>query len=699
MRPSPPTNAQLIASEVPIETLPETDLKTAVQDARTIFDHIQEAIFIHDVNCNIVDVNEQALRLFRITREQALRYSITEEFAVAESPVHLLPELWERVLQGERITLEWPGKRPSDGSRLHTEVTLQKVTLSAQVRVMACVRDITERKRVEIEQSRLLSILEATPDLVGMSDLQGQCLYLNKAGRKVIGIAEDEPVGFHIDETLSPRERERFLSEALPKAIDHGSYCAEASLLTRKGEELPISRVLIAHKDQKGAVDCLSVVMRDIGEQKAVEEKLRDREQFLSSIYKGADVAIFAWDLVEGRPNELRCAGWNPSCEAATGMSANVVIGKTPYEVFGEQQGAAVAKHNLQCAAQKRSLAYEEEIVFGDESTWWSTTLNPIQDSQGRVYRVVGTTNNITENKLKTMALEAYSERQAQQTEQLTSTLAALRNTQAQMVQTEKMSSLGEMVAGIAHEINNPVNFIHANVQPASAYADDLITLIKCYQQEHCQPSEDLAEMLEDLDFEFIQKDFLNLLNSMRVGTQRIREIVLSLRNFSRLDEADVKAVSLHDGIDSTLVILSHKLRENDIRQPIEVVKNYQPMPLVECYPSQLNQVVMNIVSNAIDALSTIEQPKITIATQVQNGNALITIADNGSGMPDSVQDRIFNPFYTTKPVGKGTGMGLSISYQIVTQKHGGELTVTSAPGQGTAFRIEIPLKQGTLAS
>lgn len=699
MRPSPPADSQLMASEVPIDTLAETDLKAAVQDARTIFDHIKEAIFIHDVNCKILDVNEQVLQLFRITKEQALRYSIAKEFAVEESPVHLIPELWQRALQGERVTIEWPGKRPSDGSRLYLEVTLQKVVLSGQVRVLACLRDITERKRFEIEQSRLLSILEATPDLVGMSDLQGRCLYLNQAGRKIIGLDEDAPIGFHINETLSEKERERFLSEALPQAIEHGSYCSEASLLTRTGEELPISRVLIAHKDDAGGVDCLSVVMRDISEWKAAEEKLRDREQFLSSIYRGANIAIFAWDLIDGQPNELRCSGWNPTCEAATGMSADSVLGKTPYEIFGNEQGAAVAQNMLKCAAQQESTSYEEEIVFDGESTWWATKLNPIQDSNHRIYRVVGTTTNITKLKHQTIELEAYSKRQAQQTQQLTATLAELRQTQAQMVQTEKMSSLGEMVAGIAHEINNPVNFIHANVEPARAYADDLITLIKCYQEEHSQPSEDLEAILEDLDFEFVQKDFLNLLNSMRVGTQRIKEIVLSLRNFSRLDEADVKAVNMQDGIDSTLVILSHKLRENNVHQSIEIDKNYQLIPSVECYPSQLNQVVMNIVSNAIDALAEVEQPKITITTQEKGSNAVITITDNGSGMPESVQSRIFNPFYTTKPVGKGTGMGLSISYQIVTQKHGGELSVTSTPGQGTTFTIEIPLKQGTLAS
>jgi len=694
MRPSPSSDSQLASLNVERDSRAVAALKTAVQDGRTIFDCVQEAIAIHDIDGTVLDVNKQLLALFDVTREEALSYRLDREYATEKSPVRLLPKLWQDALNGESVTVDWPAKRPSDNSQLYLSVTMQRVVLSHRERVMVSVRDVTWRKQAEVEQRRLLSILEATPDLVGISDIKGQCLYLNSAGREIIGLAEDAPVGFHIDETMSEKERERFVEVALPQAIEHGSYCCESSLVTRMGEERPVSRVLIAHKDEAGKVDCLSAVMRDIRGLKAVEEKLRDREQFLSSIYEGANIAIFAWDLVNESTGELRCSGWNPTCEAATGIRADAVIGKTPYDVFGEQQGALVAQNNLRCAEKKHPISYEEELVVNGESTWWATKLTPIQDPQGHIYRVVGTTNNITKLKLNSDALEAYSKRQAQQAKALATALAELRHTQAQIIQNEKMSSLGEMVAGIAHEINNPVNFIHANIRPAMAYTGDLITLIKSYQQEYPAPSAEIADMLDELDFEFIQKDFLNLLSSMKVGTHRIREIVLSLRNFSRLDEAEVKAVNLQDGIDSTLVILSHKLRDNATRGTIEIIKSYQTMPLVECYPSQLNQVVMNIVANAIDAVAEVAQPQITIATQVKGRNALVAISDNGVGMPDSVQDRVFNPFYTTKPVGEGTGMGLSVSYQIVTKKHGGQLSVKSAVGEGTTFLIEIPLKQ-----
>lgn len=693
MPPSPTADSQHKRLESVAASPSLIKLEAAVQDARTIFDCVQEAIFIHALDRSILDVNQQALRLLGLTKAEALSYRI-EDYAAEDSPMHQLPAIWQSVLQGETQTFYWPTMRPSDNHRLELEVTLKKVVLSDQVRVMACVRDITERKRIETEQRRLLGILEATPDLVGMSDAKGNALYLNRAGRDIIGLAEGVSLDFHISETLSRVERQRFIETALPQAIKHGSYCSESTLVNSTGKELPVSRVLIAHKAPSGQVECLSTVMRDIRALKAAEEKLRDREQFLSSIYEGTDISIFAWDLVEDSPNELRCSGWNPSCALATSVSTDFAIGKTPYDIFGPQQGAVIAENNLRCAANKQSIAFEEEIIINGESTWWATKLNPILDEQGRVYRIVGTTTSITELKRTSIELEAYSQRQAKQAKELAATLSELQQTQTQIIQSEKMSSLGEMVAGIAHEINNPVNFIHANIQPAITYADDLIALIKGYQAVYPHPPCELKEMVDDLDFAFIQKDFLSLLMSMHVGTKRIREIVLSLRNFSRLDEADIKAVSLQEGIDSTLVILAHKLRGNAIDQPIEIIKRYQPMPLVECYPSQLNQVVMNIVANAIDALADTEHPQITITTRKESNHAVIAISDNGPGMPDTVKDRIFNPFYTTKPVGKGTGMGLSISYQIVTKKHGGSLSVDSSLSQGTTFLIEIPLKQ-----
>lgn len=280
------------------------------------------------------------------------------------------------------------------------------------------------------------------------------------------------------------------------------------------------------------------------------------------------------------------------------------------------------------------------------------------------------------------------------QSQEVARALEQLRKTQTQIIQAEKMSSLGQMVAGVAHEINNPVNFIHGNIEPAQDYIQDLLGIIHLYCEAYPQPTAQIEAELDAVDLEFVREDLPKLLTSMAVGTNRIREIVLSLRNFSRLDEAAVKTVDLHEGIDSTLVILSHKLKGNAKNQIVELEKRYSQMPKVDCYPSQLNQVFMNILANALDALDEHEAPKITISTEQTDDFAIIRIADNGPGIPHEIQPQILDPFFTTKPVGKGTGMGMSISYQIVTEKHGGDLTFTSEVGRGTEFVIKIPLAQ-----
>ncbi|MBK1988979.1 response regulator [Sphaerospermopsis aphanizomenoides BCCUSP55] len=292
-------------------------------------------------------------------------------------------------------------------------------------------------------------------------------------------------------------------------------------------------------------------------------------------------------------------------------------------------------------------------------------------------------------NNLKALsAANATSQLQAKQLEQ---TLKELQTAQVQLIQTEKMSSLGKMVAGLAHEINNPVNFIHGNFIHLQNYIQALLDLIKIYQQEYPSTNPVIQNYIADVNLDFIIEDLPKIISSMKMGTDRIREIILSLRNFSRLDQADKKSVNLHEGIDSTLLILNHRLK-----QEIEVIKEYGDLPLVECYPAQLNQVFMNILSNAIDALleqEKQEQKQIVIQTQRRDNEKIkITIRDNGPGISPELQSKIFDPFFTTKPVNKGTGLGLAISYQII-EKHQGNIYVCSDPAYGTEFVIELPIK------
>jgi signal transduction histidine kinase len=293
-----------------------------------------------------------------------------------------------------------------------------------------------------------------------------------------------------------------------------------------------------------------------------------------------------------------------------------------------------------------------------------------------------------------------------QRTHELLQALARLQETQVHLVQSEKMSSLGQLVAGIAHEINNPINFIYGNLPPAEEHIHNLLTFLELYRDCHPQGHPKIQAWMEAVDMNYLVEDLPKLLRSLRLGSDRIRKLVLSLRNFSRLDESECKTVDIHEGIESTLVILQHRLKARPDHPGIQISRDYGQLPLVECYPGQLNQVFMNILSNAIDALeernlqrspdlSQVNLNTITIRTEVLSNQAIaIHIADNGIGIEESLCSKLFEPFFTTKSVGKGTGLGLSISYQIITEKHKGKIYCQSTPGQGAEFTIEIPIRQ-----
>lgn len=310
------------------------------------------------------------------------------------------------------------------------------------------------------------------------------------------------------------------------------------------------------------------------------------------------------------------------------------------------------------------------------------------------------------QNRLLRQEIEQRKKAEAE----LNQALRTLEQTQVQMVQSEKMSALGQLVAGVAHEINNPVNFIYGNLGHANEYIQDLLELLNLYRQ-HCScPDAAIEDKLEAIDIEFLIDDLPKMLSSMKVGAERIRQIVTSLRTFSRLDEAEMKPVDIHEGLDSTLMLLQSRFKAKPNRSAIEVIKEYRNLPLVECYAGHLNQVFMNILINAIDAIdeksrnqeseanlaSTVEQANhIRISTEViDQDRVVIRIADNGCGISEETISRLFDPFFTTKIVGKGVGLGLSISYQIIVKQHGGDLTCISTPEQETEFVITIPVHQ-----
>ncbi|BAY87230.1 multi-sensor signal transduction multi-kinase [Calothrix parasitica NIES-267] len=341
-------------------------------------------------------------------------------------------------------------------------------------------------------------------------------------------------------------------------------------------------------------------------------------------------------------------------------------------------------------------LYLENKLTIGAFTRNRINTLNllctqaAISLENAKLYSQLDNYSHILEQKV-----QERTEEVTKKAAELESTLAELQRTQSQLIQTEKMSGLGQLVAGIAHEINNPINFIYGNLVPANEYALGLIDLINLYQKFYPQTLPEIESKIYEIDLDFVIYDLPKLLDSMKIGTQRIREIISSFKNFSRLDEAKMKPVNIHSGIDSTLLVLQHKLTFNTKHQEIEVIKQYSQLPKVNCYASELNQVFMNIISNAVDALREKHEkkPKIIISTSIKDGkNVLISIKDNGIGINKSIINNIFNPFFTTKPVGSGTGLGLSTSYSIIVDKHRGNLSCNSTDGEGTEFIIELPL-------
>jgi signal transduction histidine kinase len=294
-----------------------------------------------------------------------------------------------------------------------------------------------------------------------------------------------------------------------------------------------------------------------------------------------------------------------------------------------------------------------------------------------------------------------YIKKVQQQAAELSQMLQELRQTQTQLIQHEKMASLGQMVAGVAHEINNPINFIFGNLSYMREYTENLLNILSLYQENYSHLVPVIQDQAEAIDLDFIVQDLPKTLNSIKLGAERIRQLVLSLRSFSRLDEAEVKSVDIHQGIDSTLLILGHRLKASSNKPEIEVIKEYGTLPMVECFPALMNQVFMNILVNSIEALevscklssnNSEYTPKLKISTEVVGNQAIIRIADNGPGIPEDVKQKIFDPFFTTKDVGKGTGLGLSICYQIIVAQHRGQIHCLSELEKGTEFIIEIPL-------
>lgn len=459
-------------------------------------------------------------------------------------------------------------------------------------------------------------------------------------------------------------------------------------------EEQVVGVIAMFSKQQldQNTLNTLSFIAGEIAaaiKQKSIEKALQQKEEQYRSIFETVNDGLSIFDLETGKSiaaNPTWCQMYGYSNEEFTKLSASDYIHPDSLHLFDNFLESVKAGKEFCCQGV---CIHKNGKLFYVECKATSYIYN------GKSHALT-IARDISKRKQAEKVLK-------QRTQELEQALVKLQSTQSQLIQTEKISQLGQLVAGVAHEVNNPVSFISGNLSHAEEYVKNLICLLNSYQQEFPNPGDSIEEKIEAVDLEYLLEDLPKMISSMKLGTDRIKNIMLSLRNYSRTSSHEKKAVNLHEGIDTTLMILSHRLKANAERPAIEIVKQYGNLSLIECYYGQINQVFMNLISNAIDALEesnsnkSYEQIKqtpniITITTFSDDNWATIIIADNGTGIPTQVKHKLFDAFFTTKVEGKGTGLGLSISHQIITEKHGGTLECISSPGNGAKFVIRIPV-------
>ncbi|MEM6592377.1 MAG: PAS domain-containing protein [Cyanobacteria bacterium P01_C01_bin.73] len=534
-------------------------------------------------------------------------------------------------------------------------------------------------------------------------------IYCNAATATLLGYAESaEILGRHPWE-LSPKyqpsgiESQAQVISSSKIAVDQSYHRFEWWYERIDGTPLPMEVTLSAIA-VAGRSPLLQGSCRDIRDCKRIETEHNADKALLKLVLDTIPLHTF-W-----KDRNSVYIGCNQRFATLAGVDIpENIVGKCDYDLpFSKAEADDYIRNDQQVMNNNQPLYNLIEPQQHDENgrqLWSEGNKIPLHDAAGKVIGILGTFHDVTERIEAYGALEKSEAKLRQKATELEDLLQELHRTQAQMIQNEKMSSLGQLVAGVAHEINNPANFIQGNIGHAQIYLENLLQIVQAYQRRYPKPKTEIQALMEDVDFEFLVEDLPKVLSSMRVGTDRIREIVLSLRTFSRLDESEIKGIDIHTGIDSALLILRNRLKPKGERSEIQVHKQFGLLPTVECYAGELNQVFMNILSNAIDAIQErdyssvklqTDSGQIWISTQViELGSAVkIAIRDNGLGIPTAIQQRIFDPFFTTKLVGQGTGLGLSTSYKIVTERHKGTLEFASTQGEGTEFKITIPVNQ-----
>jgi PAS domain S-box-containing protein len=673
--------------------------------------------------------------------EIAFIKTTTSQVSIALQKIHILAERQqvEEALRKANKELEIQVEERTVAlrnavKRLHSKIANSKAKASRRVPQQT-------EEALQISEQRFRAVFEKTAIGMGLVNVTGQLIASNPALHKIIGYDAEELRTMTLVDYTHPDDVAADLAlyqELLAGKLDY--YQMEKRFIKKNGELFWGRLTVSAIRCTTGEIQFTFGTVEDINERKQAEKALQESEERFRLIAEAIPIPVLIT-----RVSDSKVLYANASLGPTFGLSSEELLGRTIVDFYYDP---VVDRPDLLGMMQRDGYVnnYELRVKKTDDTPFWvllSARFLKVNNESA----MLTTFYDLTQRKQAEEALQESEARSREQAQQLEQTLQELQRTQSQLIQTEKMSSLGQLVAGVAHEINNPVTFIYCNLTPATEYIEDLLHLLRVYQQHYPKPLPGVQAETEAIDLDFLVEDLPKILSSMKIGADRIREIVLSLRNFSRLDEAEIKPVDLHEGLNNTLLILQSRLKAKPERPAIQVIKEYGSLPEVECYAGQLNQVFMNILINAIDALEELNVERFSVQSRnlsknvaqvegsednrpypLKNGNAYenpakeqptipciwirteigsygisnlsqvnpqwvrIRIADNGPGMTQEVKQRLFDPFFTTKPVGQGTGLGLSISYQIVVDKHGGQLWCNSVPGRGTEFFIEIPI-------